>query len=381
MNHLERFVERLNAHVFLREFAFSRLQFSPEPGRQLEFADHVILLKDIRILFQLKQREGASDSPQRLESWFRKKVVRDATKQIRDTLRFLTDCDNITVRNTRGHLVNVASRTVTKNFAIVVYDPGDGVTGHIRFAPFHRSRTAGFIHLFDAESYLNIWQMLRTPAEIVEYLIFREAVLSLHDSPGEVPLFGQFLEGKLDAKPDIGFASAVARLARDDEEFDVSVITRDFLERIESVEPSGSLAEYYRVLAEIAQLNRSELRDLKLRFRLCLNAAKQADHELPYRIASVRTGCGFLLIPCVGALVPHRVNGLKNLSIAAKHEQKLERLVGVAISWEAPYFDFAWIVLDYPWAEDPELDRRLVENYPFRSLRGVSSPRYRFRDR
>jgi len=56
---LEEFVGELNANLFLREFAFSAMQLRI-PGRgDIEIADHLILLDDLAIAAQLKERSFA----------------------------------------------------------------------------------------------------------------------------------------------------------------------------------------------------------------------------------------------------------------------------------------------------------------------------------
>ncbi len=49
---LEEFLAALNANIFLREFSFAKNEFSPAPGEEVEFADHVIWIDDLLIIFR-----------------------------------------------------------------------------------------------------------------------------------------------------------------------------------------------------------------------------------------------------------------------------------------------------------------------------------------
>src|SRR4030067_2780430 len=103
MNALERYISELNSNVFFREFSFARNKFSPEPKRQLEFADHVVWLDNLLLTFQLKERNiSENTNSKKEEKWFNDNVVREATKQVRNTLGYLRDYKEIHLTNDRN---------------------------------------------------------------------------------------------------------------------------------------------------------------------------------------------------------------------------------------------------------------------------------------
>ena len=84
--------KELHSLLFLEEFVFSRNKVSPALSTELELADAVVLLGDVLLIYQIKERAaneaGDVDAERR---WFKDKVLGRATKQVRDTLRFRAD--------------------------------------------------------------------------------------------------------------------------------------------------------------------------------------------------------------------------------------------------------------------------------------------------
>src|SRR5215213_10346193 len=161
---LENSISQINENIFFREFSFSRNEFTPRQESELEFADHVIWLDDLLITFQLKERDLSGSHTRETEiNWFGDKVLRNATKQIRDTLRYLNTYEEINIANERGHIFNVVSGKIGKRINVVSYAPHDLLPKEYRSKKFHLSSTAGFIHLIPAYDYIELCQTLITP--------------------------------------------------------------------------------------------------------------------------------------------------------------------------------------------------------------------------
>ena len=70
------------------------------------------MLGDVLIIFQIKERNKAEVFGEDAEQkWYVSKVVKKATKQIRDTLSYLQAYDEIQIPNERGHTFNLAARS------------------------------------------------------------------------------------------------------------------------------------------------------------------------------------------------------------------------------------------------------------------------------
>jgi len=373
---LELAISRTNANIFLREFSFSRTKFSPTPRTELEFADHVVILDGTWALFQLKRRQTEESTEADPARWFHRKVITAATRQIRDTLGFLEGLPQIVVTNDRGHSFNIAANKRERVFKVVVFDPGAG-TVPLQFPQFHRSHTAGFIHLIDARHYVDICDVLVTPSEIWEYLEAREAILERGEPRvSEAALLGQFVDQAVSQPSDASFAGVLVRLLRDDRQFDMRFLTAKFPERTYRTIGDNPL-DYYRILSEVARLNRADLRAFKERISLCIEVVRRDEFAMPYRFVSLRTGCAFVFVPCTLDQMLRRLNALQNLTTAAKYDLKCDRAIGVVVARDGSDFLMDWALVEHPWVKDDELDELLRANYPFRPVREVVEPRYK----
>jgi hypothetical protein len=386
---LEQHLSQINENIFFKEFSFSRNKFLPAQETELEFADHVVWLDELLVTFQLKERELSGIHTQETEiKWFEKKVLGMATRQIRDTLRYLNTYDEIGITNERGHVFNVVAGKANQPIHVVSYSPHDLLPAAHRRKKFHFSETAGFIHLIPVYDWVGICQALITPAEIAEYLAFRQSVSVKHESRvnglAEQALLGQFLYGTLDAEPDTSFTRYLRLFVLAHDEFDMSHILKIFADRIIKIiqiSPTRAVAEehqYYQVLKELAKLNRNEMKAVKFRYDLCIEKCKDGEFELPYRITSPRTGCGFVFIVVTKDHVPTTVNALKNFTHAHKYDQKLNKCIGISFARDGEYYDVGWCYLEEPWIHDDEIEQKLREHFPFRPVKEEVIPRYRF---
>jgi len=117
---------------------------------------------------------------------------------------------------------------------------------------------------------------------------------------------------------------------------------------------------------ELGLLGRYELRALKQQLRLSLEAVRANRFELPFRMVSARTGCGFLTVPIMREFQERAFEALESLSIASKHELDLEKQVGIGMWKNSEFVDVEWIFLKGRNAPYPLLDERLAQSYPFR---------------
>jgi hypothetical protein len=209
MGAMEGLLSGINENVFLREFSFSRGQFSPSPDSELEFADNVVWHDGLLLLFQAKERTGQGDH----NRWFKRKVLGHATKQIRDTVRYLEQYREVVLTNNRGHEFSLSRDQVVSRHCLVVYD-APTPTRLMLATRHHASRTVGLIHVLSLHDYRHMCRVLATPREVNEYLAFRTALLqrAASEFPSEKALVGQFLSGHMDASPREDFAQMVDRL-------------------------------------------------------------------------------------------------------------------------------------------------------------------------
>ncbi len=373
----------LNEWHFFREFTYSRTTFQPAPGQEVELADNLIWLGDLLFAYQLKEREAEHDANAETEKrWFERKVLRQATRQVRDTLKYLKANRTIAVRNHRQHTFDLSVGTVRELHKLVVYLPHDALPEEYRRVKHHRSRTAGVIHILPAHDYLGIVRTLLTPAEVAEYLAFREELITRWEAEvltvPEPALVGQYLCGDVEVPPTMRFLEYLEHLDHRAEEWDMSGVIAQFPDRVTT---DNEPTDYYPIVRELALLKRNDLREFKKRFQLCVEKARADEFTRPYRIAIPRTGCGFVFIPVTKEFLEHRQTGLKNLTLAQKHDQKLTKCIGVSIANDKDgWFTAEWCYVEFPWEEDPEMDKLLKDNSPFREAKLSELQRYTYRE-
>jgi hypothetical protein len=376
---LSHFIANLNTNVFLREFSFSQTRFTPTAGgTQVELADHVVRIGHLLFLYQLKERDSSATTT--IDKWLKKKVVTRATKQIRATTQLLNSHAPVLVANERGHVFDLEAKPGDQPFRLVLFKSGDKRTS-LPFPRFHRSTSAGFIHIFDALDYFGICQYLLTPIEMAEYLIWREAATqSTTDAQlvSEAALLGQYMVEDLESSPAECYAEALAALHMDVSSFDLSFLFNGLGDRIEYASPDDRETSYYPLLQCLAQMPRSALRLLKERLRFALEAVNDDRFESPVRFVYPALDCGFLLVPIAAAHFDSRLIALWNLSLAAKYDRHTTHQVGISIARRNSDYMIDWYYASFPWSHDADLEALLRENYPFRPISESPEPRYQF---
>ena len=373
----------LNEWYFFGEFTYSKMTFRPAPSQEVELADSIVWIGNLLVVYQLKEREAQSATTIDAEKrWFERKVLGKATRQVRDTLKYLKDTGAIEIQNHRGHTFSLDVQSIHKLHKLIVYFPHDALPDSHRKLKHHRSSTAGIIHIIPAKDYLGIVHTLITPAEVADYLSFRETMIDRWESRisavPELALVGQYLNGDADVPPSVEFIEYLQRLDHRADEWDMSGIISKFPDRVTT---DNEPTDYYTIIREFALLKRNELREVKLRFQLSVEKAHADEFVVPYRIASPRTNCGFVFIPVTKDMLPYRRTELQNLTIAHKYELRLPKCIGVSIADEVDgWFTAEWCYIEYPWKPDAQMEQLLQDNYPFRKVKQSELPRYTYRD-
>lgn len=366
----------LHSHLFFEELTFSRTQFSPADSTEVELADAVVLLGDTLLVFQIKERApNAVGDAEAEQKWFVSKVLKKAVGQIRDTLSFLKSHPKIEVANERGRVFNLAAQEYQEIIKIVLFASPPVLPQNCRLTKHYVSKTAGFIHIVDAEAYAQHAQLLRVPEEIVRYFRYREGMLTRFpdrcEPCTEADLVGAFI-GQDEAEPPIaGAAHFLDCLVGEDEDWDLT----QYLRRLhDHTSVPGVSDDYYGILREFARLPRSCWKEAKLRINLCIERAAQDEFALPYRFSNPSTDCGFVFVPVMSEMSGHpvwdemKVRAITNFTLLHKYDQKLGRCVGVMVAKIGSNFDIQWCFAEFDWREDAELAAKLEENFPFRPV-------------
>jgi len=372
-------VGELNSAYFFREFTYSRNTFRPTPRGELELADKVVWLDDLLIVSQIKERNApVGTAPDRERRWFADEVLKKATRQIRDTLGYLKGFPQIEVTNNRGHRFNLTTTQISHLHKLVIYHPNDLLPSECRSRKHHTSRTAGLIHLIGSADYLTILSTLVTPAEISEYLSFRETLANRWPDAmlavSERAIVGQYIRNLPQELPGARFEAYVDVVQQTVKDWDISPIIRLFMDRKNTRGPKEA---DYRILKELARLNRAQMAEFRKRWQFSMKKALADEFSVPNRFTA-SNGCGFVFIPLRRQDLPNRHNALINFTRLNKYDQKLDRCIGLSFIAEGrgDWCDVQWCRMERAWTECPDLDTLLKQNYPFGPMRESRIERY-----
>lgn len=363
------FTAQQHANVFMRAFSFPSIQLPRGPEDESELADRIVLLDNIGFIFQLKEREQkVASKPGDLEKWVANNVVKKAVKQVQNTRDLLRRYKGLSLVNHFGHRVYVPPREPDDLVSMIIYRVPPKSRA-FRAARFKKGRNGGFVHILRDLDYFEICEHFVTPAEMVDYFSFRRDLLINWDAAvtavSEGAFIGQYLSEDYSSAPDQKFERA-ARSRGGPTACEFSFVIDSLASRIAAQHSDQADTDCYEILAEIALLGRYELKALKQQLRLALEAVRANRFELPFRIASGRTGCGFLIVPVTREFHDRAFDALKSLSIASKHELDLPRQVGIGMWRNSEFVDIEWIFQEGGNPPNPELDERLAFSYPFR---------------
>jgi len=363
------FTAQQHANVFMRAFSFPSIQLPRSPEDESELADRIVLLDNIGFIFQLKEREQkVASKPGDLEKWVANNVVKKAVKQVQNTRDLLRRYKGLSLVNHFGHRVYVPPRDPDELVSMIIYRVPPKSRA-FRAARFKKGRNGGFVHILRDLDYFEICEHFITPAEMVDYFSFRRDLLINWDAAvtavSEGAFIGQYLSEDWSSAPDQKFERA-ARSRGGPTACEFSFVMDSLASRIAAQHSDQADTDCYEILAEIALLGRYELKALKQQLRLALEAVRANRFELPFRIASGRTGCGFLIVPVTREFHDRAFDALKSLSIASKHELDLPRQVGIGMWRNSEFVDIEWIFQEGGNPPNPELDERLAFSYPFR---------------
>ena len=383
---LEEFTAQLNANTFWKEFTFSETRFFPRPKQQVELADGIVKIGPLALVFQLKERTEATSDPETERQWFRRKVLGRATDQIKASLRYLAENEEIRLTNGQGHEIAVKGGNLEDIKKIVVFLPGRLLPEDCWATKFHVSTTGGFIHIVAAHDYLGILDRLRIPDDVRRYFEYREAVLPRLREAGTVVEEPDIMVAFLSEKdlPQSGSVEELRAFVQDFDGFDLSNIMRDLQNHI--VNPEKSM-DYYRIMEEFARVPRSVWREFKTRLVISLEASRVRKPPRAFRFAFPKTDCTFMVAsmdpdwPVTGADgTKMRTNAVVMFTEAAKYDLKTRVGVGLLISKDGENFQLDRCVVDEPWAVNPKMEELLATTSLFGPTRERMIDSFLFRN-
>lgn len=376
----ENIITFLNQNVFFREFTFSKTNFYPADGTK-ELADNVVWLDDIFIIFQIKERNTNHIKNTETENnWFADSVLKNAKKQIRNSIEYLHKYKDIPIKNEQGHVFNATEADYDKVNKIIIYMPNSNLLSTEYYnLKIIDSKSTGRIHVFHVDVYKRITELLFTPAEIAEYLQFRERFYLRHNTLindiNENYILAHFLNTDDERIINYEYGNTLSQFLSNENKFEMSKMIRDFADKIIN---SNDSVKYYTILKEIAKLNRFELLEFKKRITESFNHVRRDTFSKPYRFYTSRTECGFVFIPLQNKFRMQWENALNNFTSIYKYKRQLQKCIGVLIYKVNNYYEMFWTLHLYNWEFNNELEKALKNEYEYYGDGKLANiPRYR----
>jgi hypothetical protein len=289
-------------------------------------------------------------------------------KQIQNTRDLLHSYLGLSLVNQFGHRDHISPGDPDLMVGVIIYRV-PAKSRAFRAARFKKNKNGGFVHILRDAEYFEITAHFITPAALSDYFGFRRDIFINWDptltAVSEAALIGQYLSEHYSSAPDERFERA-ARSHSGPTACEFAFVLDSLATSIASQEGEYADTEGYEILTELARLNRHELRALKQQVRLALESVRANRFELPHRIVSARTGCGFLVLPLTSEFHDRTFFALESLSYASKYELDLEKQVGIGMWRESEFVDIQWLFLNGRNLPDSYLDERLARGYPFR---------------
>jgi hypothetical protein len=380
----ENIVTEISSNVFYKEFTFNKNDFYPIDGKK-ELADNVLWLDDLLFIIQVKERNPDKVRSEKEENkWFENAVLRTAKKQIRDSISFFDKYNEIKIRNVRNHQIDISQASKADINKLIIYKPNSSlISERNKCIKFYASQQSGNIHILNIDDYSWVCRFLITPAELDEYLKFRERIYLRHkkivtDYP-EQYILAHFLNTDDETIIQEKYIETLDKLVNDTAEFDVSSILNNFLEKINIDEQKNSV-DYYKIIKEIAKLKRYELIEFKKRFTQMIEDVKSQTFSLPYRFTITRTGCGFVFVPLLDDKAKFWKNAILNFTELYKYKRNLNKCLGVLAFKTGEYFDIYWAYMESEWQYNENLQEAVKHSDEFYNSEIQQVDRYRFQN-
>ena len=378
MESTERKIIELNNNYFFEEFTFGQNKFIDHSnGQELEFADNVIWIDDFFLIFQIKERN--SEVEKNIENWFKSKIEKKAVQQIKNTLSYINKYDEILITNEKGVIHDIAKAKINVPLKLIVYNPGISFNQKLRDKKCYLSSQVGCIHLLHIEDYNLICNILITPYEILDYLQFREKLI-VNNKLGinyrtENYVLKHYLTNHNNFILNNEIDKLEINLTVDLSAFDISDIVKYFKNKIIV---NSERTEYYFIIKELAKLHRLDLKSFKERFNYALDKCRKQEFDIPYRMVSSESKCGFVFIPLLFEKKDKAQNGLQNFTKIHMYDQQLEKGIGMICYYNSKerYFDIFWTYKYEPWEKDLEFEALIYPEFPLRPIRKELGFRY-----
>ena len=171
---MEKILTKLTRKHFYDLFVFNNPKAKIN-GENVEITDIIILINNVVLCVQAKSRDYSKSSSDE-NMWLKNKVVKNANKQHKDTLNYLSNNE-----------IEFKNSLVVKKFS---FNPNEHVICYITifenkfitdYKRYHTSGTLGTYPVFSLESFTQVCEELMTPIDIIKFIPFRTSMAIEYD--------------------------------------------------------------------------------------------------------------------------------------------------------------------------------------------------------
>lgn len=378
----ENLITSINTNIFFSEFTFDKNEFYPTKSDKKELADNVLWLDDLLFIIQIKER-NSTKSKTSVDNWFKNKVLNKAKNQIKASLEYLNKYETIPITNKQNQKLDISKAKTKGIHKVIIYKTSETLNEIHKNTKFYKSQDIGYIHIFDSTDYYWICWYLHNPSELNEYLDFRVRIYQKHKKIIQILpeqyILTHFLNTEDETFLDPKYIETLSKLDNDRNDYDISWLIENFKNTLIPGSQNNPL-DYHSIIKEIAKLKRYELYEFKSRFVKAIKNVNEDSFTPPLRYTSLRTECGFVVIPLFSKHSNSWKKALANFTAIYKYKRKVQKCLGVVIFKKGEYFEIYWAYMNDEWSFDSQLEEALSreeEFYGSGNLKEIT--RYKFK--
>lgn len=179
----EQIVYKITRRHFYDLYVFVNPKLKIDLG-EVEIADVLILIGNVIVSIQIKEKNksGKLDN----ETWFQKKIIKEANKQHKNTLKYLLE-NTITFKNSNEEKV-IQYQESEHNIMFMTIFENEEMTEYKRY---YKSSSVGEYPIFSIDDFTLICNDLLTPRDILSFVPFRNELVKEYEKMTYKPLIIQ----------------------------------------------------------------------------------------------------------------------------------------------------------------------------------------------
>ena len=250
-----------SSKIFLPSFCYMGIKVKQDK-QEKELCDCLIEFKNCYVIIQVKERSNNSNSNNE-DSWYEKKILKNARSQIKDTIDFLHD-DNCKFFINKGEIILDRRKKI---LPIIIFD-NDRLNDYKRV--IYSNGIDRKINIFSINDFKIMLDAIKIPYDIIGYLKFREV---LFEQPN-------LLDTRL-AFDNVNERITLLNKINNEQDFAFHYLFRTYMKDLNNNE---TIKFYNFILNEIDKIDSSK------KFSL-LNILLSADHKEADSIAKMFVSC------------------------------------------------------------------------------------------